>query len=157
VEIEQRVLIVLHDSPAFAAAFWGAAKLGAVAVPVNPAMTPAEYEFLLNDSRARVAIVDASVTARVLAVRQRCPWLRAVVGSGGAAMPGVLDFDDLLAAAKPTREPARTFREDIVYWGYTSGSTGKPKAAVHSHKDFVAAADLVGIGIFGLGADDVVF
>jgi benzoate-CoA ligase family protein len=157
VEVEQRVLIVLHDTPAFAAAFWGAAKLGAVAVPVNPAMTPTEYEFLLNDSRARVAIVDESVAARVLAVRQRCPWLRAVAGVGGGARPGVLDFDELLAAAKPAREPARTFREDIVYWGYTSGSTGKPKAAVHSHKDFVAAADLVGIGIFGLGADDLVF
>src|SRR5437762_12234291 len=35
VEIEHRVLLVLNDSPAFAAAFWGAAKLGAVAVPVN--------------------------------------------------------------------------------------------------------------------------
>jgi acyl-coenzyme A synthetase/AMP-(fatty) acid ligase len=39
VEIEQRVLLVLDDSPAFAAAFWGAAKLGAVAVPVNTLMT----------------------------------------------------------------------------------------------------------------------
>jgi benzoate-CoA ligase len=157
VEIEQRVLIALHDSPAFAATFWGAAKLGAVAVPVNPAMAPAEYEFLLNDSRARVAIVDGSVAARVLAVRQRCPWLRAVVAVGGGAQPGVLDFDELLTAAKPAREAAPTFREDIVYWGYTSGSTGKPKAAVHSHTDFVAAADLVGLGIFGLGADDLVF
>ena len=47
VEVEHRVLLVLNDSPAFAAAFWGAAKLGAVAVPVNTLMTPAEYEFLL--------------------------------------------------------------------------------------------------------------
>jgi benzoate-CoA ligase len=44
-----------------------------------------------------------------------------------------------------------------VYWGYTSGSTGRPKAAVHSHKDLVAAADLVGVGVFGLGPDDLVF
>jgi benzoate-CoA ligase family protein len=157
VEPEQRVLIVLHDTPAFAAAFWGAAKLGAVAVPVNPSMTPAEYEFLLNDSRARVAIVDESVAARVLAVRQRCPWLRAVVAVGGAVLTGVSHFDELLATAKPSLDAARTFREDIVYWGYTSGSTGQPKAAVHSHKDFMAAADLVGIGVFGLAPDDLVF
>jgi benzoate-CoA ligase len=157
VEIELRVLLVLHDTPAFAAAFWGAAKLGAVAVPINPAMPSTELEFLLNDSRARVAVVDGSVAARVVAVRHRCPWLRAVVAVGDAALPGVLDFDELLSAAKPTLEAARTFREDIVYWGYTSGSTGKPKAAVHSHQDFVAAADLVGIGIFGLDADDRVF
>ena len=157
VEIEQRVLIVLHDTPAFAAAFWGTAKLGAVAVPVNPLMTPDEYEFLLNDSRARVAIVETSVAPRLLAVRHRCPALRAVVVVGGPPAPGTHEFDGLLAAAKPSLEAARTFREDIVYWGYTSGSTGRPKAAVHSHKDFVAAADLVGVGIFGLGPDDLVF
>jgi acyl-coenzyme A synthetase/AMP-(fatty) acid ligase len=147
---------VLDDSPAFAAAFWGAARLGAVAVPVNTLMTAAEYEFLLNDSRARVAVVEAEAAPRVLAARDRCPWLRAVFVVGGRA-PGAVDWDDALARAKPPAEAAATSPEDVVYWGYTSGSTGKPKAAVHSHKDFVAAADLVGVGIFGLGADDLVF
>ena len=157
VEMEQRVLLALHDTPAFAATFWGTAKLGAVAVPVNPLIAPAEYAFLLNDSRARIAVVEQSVAARVLAVRAQCPWLRALIVVGGPTVPGTLDFDELLAAAKPTLEPARTVCEDIVYWGYTSGSTGPPKAAVHSHRDFVAAADLVGVGIFGLGEDDLVF
>lgn len=155
-ELEQRALLVLDDSPGFAAAFWGAIKLGAVAVPVNTLMTAAEYEFLLNDSRARVAVVEAEVAPRILEARARCPWLRAVFVVG-AAMPGALAWQDALAQAKPRDEAAATFREDIVYWGYTSGSTGKPKAAVHSHKDFVAAADLVGVGVFGLGPDDLVF
>ena len=157
VEIEHRVLIVLDDRPAFAAAFWGAVKLGAVAVPVSPWLASSDYEFLLNDSRARVAVVEASVAPRVLAVRARCPWLRAVVVAGGAPPPGALDLDALLAAATPALEPAATTREDIMYWGDTSGSTGRPKAAVHSHKDFVAAAELVGVGVFGLEPDDLVF
>ena len=55
------------------------------------------------------------------------------------------------------RARAHELAEDVVYWGYTSGSTGRPKAAVHSHADFVAAAELVGVGVFGLGADDLVF
>ncbi|MGH7356939.1 MAG: benzoate-CoA ligase family protein [Candidatus Rokuibacteriota bacterium] len=149
VEPEQRVLLALDDSPRFAAAFWGIAKLGAVAVPVNTLMTAEEYEFLLADSRARVAVVEASVAPRVLAVRERCPHLREVV---------VADrLGDLLARATPMREAAPTVADDIVYWGYTSGSTGKPKAAVHSHADFVAAADLVGVGVFGLGPDDRTF
>jgi benzoate-CoA ligase len=155
-EIEQRVLLALNDTPAFAAAFWGAARLGAVAVPVNTLMAAEEYAFLLNDSRARVAVVEAQVADRLLAVRDRCPWLRTVLVVGGGP-PGVLDFDEALARAKPVAEAAPTCREDIVYWGYTSGSTGQPKAAVHSHKDFVAAADLVGVGVFGLGPDDLVF
>jgi benzoate-CoA ligase family protein len=155
-DAEQRVLLALGDSPAFAAAFWGAAKLGAVAVPVNTLMTAPEYEFLLNDSRARVAVVEAEVAPRVLALRPRCPWLRAVLVVGGRAA-GAADFEEALGRAKPVTEAAPTSPEDVVYWGYTSGSTGRPKAAVHSHKDFVAAADLVGVGVFGLGPDDVAF
>jgi benzoate-CoA ligase len=156
IEIENRVLLALPDGPAFAAVFWGTARLGAVAVPVPTQLAPAEYEFILNDSRAKVAVVDSAIAPAVLAARARCPWLRAVLvadgpASGGAALEPLLD-------QAPSRVPAaRTFREDPVYWGYTSGSTGRPKAAVHSHKDLVAAADLVGVGVFGLGPDDLVF
>ena len=156
VEIENRVLLALHDQPAFVAAFWGAVKLGAVAVPVNTLMPPDGYEFLLNDSRAKVAVVEPEVASKLLAVRDRCRWLRAIVVAG-APPPGTHGFDSLLAAARPMGEAAPTASEDIMYWGYTSGSTGSPKAAVHSHADFVAAADLVGVGIFGLTADDVTF
>jgi benzoate-CoA ligase family protein len=157
-DAEQRALLVLHDSPAFAAAFWGAAKLGAVAVPVNTLMSAAEYAFLLEDSRARVAVVEAEVAPRVLASRERSPWLRAVLVRGAAgAVAGGRDLDAALAAAKPVAQAAPTSAEDVVYWGYTSGSTGPPKAAVHAHQALVAAAERVGVGVFGLGPDDLVF
>jgi benzoate-CoA ligase len=71
VEIEQRVLLVLDDTPAFVTAFWGTVKIGAVAVPVNPLMTGDEYEFLLNDSRAKVVVVEERVAPRILSVRDR--------------------------------------------------------------------------------------
>jgi benzoate-CoA ligase family protein len=155
VEIENRVLIALPDRPEFAAAFWAAAKLGAIAVPVNTLMTPDEYAFVLNDSRAKVAVVDESLGATFVGLKGSAPFLRAVVVVG-RAVDGALAFDDLVGRASDRLEPARTVREDILYWGYTSGSTGPPKAAVHSHKDFVAAADLVGVGVFGLDAHDVI-
>jgi benzoate-CoA ligase family protein len=154
VEIENRVLLVLDDSPAFVAVFWGTVKVGAVAVPVNPLMAADEYEFLLNDSRAKVVVVEERVAPKIHAVRDRCPFLRAIVvaGRGGAGA-----LEDLLGRAKPTLAPAPTNADDIMYWGYTSGSTGRPKAAVHSHAHFRAAAELVGAGVFGLGPDDLVF
>jgi benzoate-CoA ligase family protein len=156
VEIEHRVLLVLDDTPAFVAAFWGIAKIGAVAVPVNPFMTAEEYEFLLNDSRARVAVVEERVWPRVEAVRDRCPFLRAVVVTGRAA-GAALALDALLERAGDALDAAPTHDDDVMYWGYTSGSTGRPKAAVHSHAHFRAAAALVGLGVFGLGPDDLVF
>jgi len=156
VEIEQRVLLVLNDTPTFAAAFWGTVRLGAVAVPLNPLMSAADYEFFLNDSRARVAIVEPAVAGAFVAVRRRRPWLRAVVVAGHP-LPGTLGWDAVLASATAGTEPAPTAPDDVMYWGYTSGSTGQPKAAVHSHRDFMAAADLVGVGVFGLGPEDLVF
>src|SRR5262245_3640790 len=123
VEIENRVLLALSDSPAFAAVFWGAAKLGAVAVPVPPQLAPAEQAFVLNDSRARVAVVDAAVAPALASVRSDCPWLRAVIVADGPAPTRMLALDDVLASGDPHMATVRTFPEDIVYWGYTSGST----------------------------------
>jgi len=146
VEIEHRVLLVLDDTPAFAAAFWGAVRLGAVAVPVNTLMADAEYEFLLNDSRAKVAVAEPALAVRLRALRSRCPWLREV-----------LTADDLEREPGARVEPVATCREDVAYWGYTSGSTGPPKAAVHGHQDFVRAAELVGSAVFGIGPDDLTY
>jgi benzoate-CoA ligase family protein len=156
VEIENRVVLALDDSPDFAAAFWGTVKLGGVAVPVNTLMTAAEYAFVLNDSRAKVVVVDEAVAPRIVSVRDRCPHLRAIVSTGRAPAGG-LGLDALAARASASLAPARTGPDDIMYWGYTSGSTGPPKAATHTHAHFVAAADLVGVGVFGLTEDDVTF
>src|SRR5205085_5668549 len=154
--IEQRVLLVLDDTPAFVATFWGTVKVGAVAVPANPLMNADEYGFLLNDSRAKVVVVEERVASKILAVRARCPHLRAIVVSGRAGA-GTHTLEDLLGRAKPTLAPAPTHEDDVMYWGYTSGSTGRPKAAVHSHAHFRAAAELVGAGVFGFSEADVVF
>ena len=156
VEIEQRVLLALPDSPEFAAVFWGAVKLGAVAVPVNTLMSSADYAFILRDSRARVAVVEETVAPRILEVADRLPFLRAVVVAGRSPA-GAHRLADLMDRASPSLAAAGTVREDVMYWGYTSGSTGRPKAVVHSHADFVASADLVGVGVFGLGPDDLTF
>ncbi|HLY18934.1 MAG TPA: benzoate-CoA ligase family protein [Bryobacteraceae bacterium] len=55
-----RVLIILPDSPEFVAAYFGAMKIGAVAVPCNTALRPADYEFLLADSQARLVVSAAA-------------------------------------------------------------------------------------------------
>jgi benzoate-CoA ligase family protein len=156
VEIEHRVVLALTDTPAFPAVFWGAVKVGAVAVPVNPLMATEEYEFLLWDSRARVVVAEPEVAARLVGIRPRLPFLRAIVAAG-PGVAGARGLEDLLAAASPKLEAAPTVAEDVMYWGYTSGSTGPPKAAIHAHRHFVAAADLVGVDVFGLGPHDLTF
>jgi len=68
VRIEERVFLLLLDTPEFAASFFGAIKIGAVPVPVNTLLKPPDYEFLLNNSRARVVIVTDSLFRHLQAI-----------------------------------------------------------------------------------------
>ena len=156
VEIEQRVLLALPDCPEFAEAFWGAMKIGAVPVPVSDGLAAEDYAFLLNDSRARAVVAGAGAAREILAVRERCPRLVAVIAVGRTPR-GALGYERLLERASPELGAADTSADDTALWLYTSGTTGRPKAAVHLHHDLLCAAELVGRGVFGIGPDDLIF
>jgi benzoate-CoA ligase len=156
VEMENRVLLALPDSPEFAEVFWGAIKIGAVAVPVNPWLKGSDYAFLLEDSRTRVAVVHDGAAREIAAVREQCRFLQHVV-IVGAPRRGTKAYERFLVRAEPALEPVETTRDDVALWGYTSGSTGRPKAAVHLQRDLVYAAELVGIQIFGIDPEDLTF
>src|SRR5262245_60855956 len=65
---EQRVLLLLLDTPAFHTAFFGTIKAGAVPIPTNTLWKPADYRHVLNDSRARVAIVSEELLPKLDAI-----------------------------------------------------------------------------------------
>ncbi len=80
---EERVLIAGYDSPGWVAAFLGAIRIGAVPVPVNPLLQRSEdYDHFIEDSLARVVVVDANTEEKLGAAAARArtqpPLLRAV-------------------------------------------------------------------------------
>src|SRR5438105_570368 len=84
-EMEQRVALLMNDSPAWLAAFFGAMKLGAVPVPLNTILPVADYIYLLNDSRARLLVADAGLWAGLREHRRELRFLRAVLVTGESA------------------------------------------------------------------------
>ena len=61
VRIEERIVMLLLDGPEFVSAFFGAIKIGAVPIPTSTLWKPADYEYVLNDSRARVVVVSEAL------------------------------------------------------------------------------------------------
>jgi benzoate-CoA ligase family protein len=156
VRMEERVLLLLLDTPDFAAAFFGAIKIGAIPVPVNTLLKSADYKYLLNNSRARVAIVSQPLLPLIQEIpRQELIFLERVLAVGGAE--GEMNFAQLLASSSPELEPAPTRKDDAAFWLYSSGSTGPPKACVHLQHDMVVSSERYAKAILKISETDRFF
>jgi len=156
VRIEDRVMMLMLDIPQFYAIFWGSVKIGAIPIPVNTMLTPDDYEFYLNDSRARLLAVSEELLPLINGIKGDLPYLRDIIvisEVGGARIP----FRQKYKSAPATIKTAATTRDDVGFWLYSSGSTGSPKGAIHSQYDMVVSSKGYAEGVLGLTEDDICF
>ena len=156
IEIENRVLVILPDSPEFAYCFFGAIKIGAVAVPINPWMFAKDYEYLINDSRARAIVVHQSTLPEIEKIWHKTPYLKHILVVG-KAQGKALPYETLIGQASDELAAEKTTKDDVCFWGYTSGSTGNPKGAVHLQHDMITITDLFVKPVLGMNETDLCF
>ena len=154
---EERVGLLLFDTPEFPYCFFGAIKIGAVPIPINTLLKPSEYEYILNDSRVRVLIVSEALLPQVQAMaRDKLRYLRTIIVFGNPP-EGMESLQQLLDESSPELEPEPTTKDDAAFWLYSSGSTGFPKGCVHLHHDMVVCAELYSKDILNITEKDRLF
>ncbi len=121
-----RILVHARNSHALLETMWATWMLGAVWVPTNFRLSPAEVAYLAESSAAAIHIFDAAF-----------PDHRAAAEAANPALQLSIDIPDgwenlATGRARPA-EPADVERDDPAWFFYTSGSTGRPKAATLTH------------------------
>lgn len=152
---EERLLLVLDDTPAFPATFLGAMRIGAVPIPVNFLARQRDFGYFLDDSYAVAAVVDSVFKEKVGPEVTGREGVRLIVANGD---PGDAEsLDEWLATDTDEVDPVGTHPDDMAFWLYSSGSTGPPKGVVHRHSNVAATCEQYAIPTLGIAESDVVF
>jgi benzoate-CoA ligase family protein len=139
-----RVALVMSDCPEMMIAMLAVMGLGAIVVPCSTMLKPAEIQYMLEDSGAKLVIVTPEHLENTKAAKAS----RIVVAPE--------EFNQLLDKAPPA--PLGSFDRDTpCLILYTSGSTGSPKGAVHLHDHLPETVERVPHKVYDLGPDDRLF
>jgi fatty-acyl-CoA synthase len=145
-----RVMILMLNRTEFVESVLAVDSLGAIAVPLNFRLTPAEIAFLVEDCEARAMITESVLAPVATGVRAIQPLLEMIVVAGDATEDGLLGYEDLISEPGDSHGPVDIPDESPALIMYTSGTTGRAKGAVLTH------ANLTGqtmTGLYTNGAD----
>lgn len=134
-----RVAIAMRNFPEWSVAFYAAAAAGAIVVPLNAWWTGEELQYGLEDSGAKVVVVDRQREERLRSEWSSLPNVEAVivVRSDSGVDEGHIDLAEVLADIPDDVDlpTVAVGPDDDATIFYTSGTTGRPKGALGTHRN----------------------
>ncbi|HEX8089455.1 MAG TPA: fatty acid--CoA ligase [Blastocatellia bacterium] len=146
----ERVAWLGYNSHELLEAYYGVVQMGAVLLPLNIRLTPAEIAFILNDSESVALFYNRDFLPIVEGVREHASTIKHYIQlEGGGDAPG---YEALLSAAGADFTPLGDIKDDdLAELFYTSGTTANPKGVMMTHRNLYLHAMQV---IAGLGVKD---
>ncbi len=152
-----RVLLRGGNSIGMALAWLSVVKAGLIAVATMPLLRAKELGDIIDKAQPVLAICDATLKDELL-LAQRAPigysGLSRIVLFNAADDPQ--DLGVLCARHRASFTACPTAATDIALMAFTSGTTGKPKAAIHTHRDVLAACEAWPRHVLKATPDDIV-
>ena len=139
---DDRVLILAKNSPEWIASYFAALACGAVAVPVNPALTASEVGYIVEHAGPTIVVTDPETAS---SLHPAVPYV-ITLGANG-------NYKEILDGVAPLAVTAPKRPDDLAVIFYTSGTTGRPKGVMLSHKAVAANAEIVRT-LYGLSPTD---
>ena len=157
-----RVLLLLDDTPAYPAAFFGAVRAGLVPILLSILTPPDLLRFYAIDSNAKTAVCEAVLSDRCESASQPLGPIKTLIvvnGRTALSIPAaeIRHADSWLPAFSDRLPAADTHRNDMAFWMYSSGSTGKPKGIVHLQHDMPYTDLSYARSVLKLTPDDLCF
>lgn len=131
VKKDDKVASMLFNSPEIIEAYYAAAKIGAISIPINFRLAGGEAEYIIDQSESSTLIYDAELRN----VIEKCSTEKGLhlISVGETHYPDSLPYEELLTSSPDSEIDIPTHERDLRFIMYTSGTTGLPKGAMFTH------------------------
>lgn len=130
------VAILMPNCLEYPISLIGLHKAGGTRVALNAMLGENEMAYILEDSGAKVLIVEESFFQEIENIKSKLPGLTTIIGitRSGRLPAGFVSWDAIQADGLEQDPDVETSPSDIASISYTGGTTGNPKGVVHSHR-----------------------
>ena len=151
-----RVLLRGGNSIGMALVWLAVVRAGLVAVATMPLLRAQELGDIIDKAQPVLALCDAKLLDELQLAQAQHPVLRRIVAFNTPDAGATTSMEAMAARKSGPFAACPTAATDIALLAFTSGTTGKPKAAVHTHRDVLAACETWPRHVLQARPDDIV-